>query len=403
MTLITNKKTRILVISHTFVQPPVRDRWIQFSHDYPAQVRLVTPSIWSDSEYRSLAKFDAKNVESGSFSLTALPTSTPGNHTRYLLKRLKKELHEFKPDIIYCVHEEFIWQLHQTILYRYLFYPRARLLFFSMRKFPRTNPMRIKGIKSLIRNLYYLTLWCIVKTGTDGALCHYPGIRAQMRSEGYKKPIKIGTQVGVNMSVFNKSSNTREQIRNKLGLSGFVIGYCGRLIREKGVFDILRAANRLKVPWNLLLVGDGPAREDFEKEISNLNLQNEVFITGRLPQQQIPSYFCAMDSFTIGSYETSEWIDTFPLVVAQAMLMKLPIIGSTSGAIPFQLNGEGLSFNPGDVTQLAKHLKYLSENPKEREIIGNRLFESAIDRFSTKALNNDLWQFFSELGSKNVI
>jgi glycosyltransferase involved in cell wall biosynthesis len=100
-----------------------------------------------------------------------------------------------------------------------------------------------------------------------------------------------------------------------------------------------------------------------------------------------------MDIFVLGSKETPTYIDTFPLVVAQAMTMGLPVVGSISGAIPYQLGGKGLLFPEGDAECLQQHLEHLIQESDARQLMGAALRERALEHFCIDAMNERFIEF----------
>jgi glycosyltransferase involved in cell wall biosynthesis len=388
---------KLLIISHALVLEPNRARWRALAQTGRYDIRLLVPeswvSGWFDTEEPQV--FRPQRIQREHYEVCPVPTTNNRIWGRYLIKNLHTQLRDFSPDVIYCIHEESIRALHQAIIYRRIFAPRAKLVYFSMDVFPRVPKMTFSR-KGMRRWLYRAALWRNVCWGTDGAICHYPGIRDQMRREGYKKPILIQTQIGVDPDLFKPDSAVRERVRRDLGLDGFVIGFVGRLTEAKGVLNLLTALDDMPPDWQLLLVGDGDAHASVEAWIERHNYGDRVKMTGYVPQDEVPEYMNAMDSLVLGSHTTETWIDTFPLVVPQAMAIKIPVIGSDSGAIPYQLGGEGLIFPEKDVNQLRKHLYTLADHPDLRRKMGEKLYDRAQEMFCIEGLNRQFSEFLEE-------
>jgi glycosyltransferase involved in cell wall biosynthesis len=102
-----------------------------------------------------------------------------------------------------------------------------------------------------------------------------------------------------------------------------VLLFVGRLIREKGIFELLEAVNYIKqqMPVHLLLVGDGPAVQKAKDLIKELNLTNEVTLTGYLRWERLSRAYQLADLFVLPSY-----FEGFPTVISEAMNTGLPII-----------------------------------------------------------------------------
>lgn len=121
-------------------------------------------------------------------------------------------------------------------------------------------------------------------------------------------------------------------LRQKLNLpqNAFVIGYSGRLVRDKGIaelvegFDILRAKHPYKVLY-LLLVGlfeDGDALSDNVKNI--IKADENIIYTGYI-KNKIELYYSLMSMLILPSYR-----EGFPTCVLEASAMRLPVLTTKS-------------------------------------------------------------------------
>jgi len=388
---------KLLVISHALIQKPAQKRWQALAEKYPdVQVRLLVPRHWVSTWFIKNVEFKGEPVREIRFEVVPIKTTNNRNWGRYLIRGLAGQFREYRPDVIFCIHEEQILQLQQTILYRKLFAPKAKLIYFSMNAFDRVLRPKNLHPKEVMKFLMTLFFWSRIKKGTDGALCHFPPIKDQMRKEGYKHPILLQTQIGVDNEVFQPDTRDRAAMREKLGLQGFVIGFTGRLIVEKGVLDLLKACENAPDDWELLFVGEGPCKTVIEEWAKNNHFENRVYMTGYVPVNEVVRYMRAMDVFVLGSRTTHIWIDTFPLVVAQAMASAVPVVVSSSGALPYQVGeNEGLVFNEGDSVGLRKQLEKLYQEPDFRLQEAKRLYSRAQHMFCIDAMNSHFHRFIT--------
>ena len=124
-----------------------------------------------------------------------------------------------------------------------------------------------------------------------------------------------------------------DSIRQKYGLKtdDFVVGFCGRLVRDKGVTELTGAFKLLKerypdIPVKLFVVGDPEKRDALPEEtISFLKESEDVIFTGMVEYSEIQKYYTVMDAFVLPSYR-----EGFPTVVLEASAMTLPLIVSRS-------------------------------------------------------------------------
>lgn len=97
----------------------------------------------------------------------------------------------------------------------------------------------------------------------------------------------------------------------------FTIIFVGRLAEEKNIKYIIDIEKMLseKIPnVKLLIVGDGPARNDYEAYSKELNLEEKVIFTGRAAWEDMPIYYHMADAFITASQS-----ETQGLTVIEAM------------------------------------------------------------------------------------
>jgi glycosyltransferase involved in cell wall biosynthesis len=130
----------------------------------------------------------------------------------------------------------------------------------------------------------------------------------------------------------------------------------GRLVWEKGHYDLLRALATLPDPPRALLVGDGPERARLLRYADELGLGGRVE-TRAVPYAEMPAVFAQASCVVLGSLPTPQWEEQFGMVLAEAMAAGAPILASSSGAIPEVLGPNAPLFAPGDWLELARLLR----------------------------------------------
>lgn len=107
--------------------------------------------------------------------------------------------------------------------------------------------------------------------------------------------------------------------------------YVGRLGPEKNLDFLLRAFNGVAQAFNhvrLLILGDGPAREEIEALASELGLSACVRFEGMVPYDKLPGYLAMCDAFV-----TASVTEVHPLSVIEAMASGLPVLGIQSPGV----------------------------------------------------------------------
>ncbi|CAN2049936.1 putative Glycosyl transferase family 1 [Candidatus Magnetomoraceae bacterium gMMP-1] len=352
------KKLKIAIISHALVVSVNQNRWKRLAEDKNYEVHLLVPKYWETEWFGKNEKkiFEPKELHDNNFYVHPLPTTSVKSWGRYLFRSFDAKFRKIKPDLIYIIHEESILIHHQIYLYRKLFAPKARIIFFSMN----ARGIPYQKTKHPLRKLVYKWMWENIKKNTEAALVHYPGCVDSLRSGDYKKPIYMQTQVGVDEILFAPKKDKRDEYRKKIDFEDkFIIGYTGRLTVDKGVDDLVAVFIELAKENNnlsLLLVGNGNLKGELEQIFKKENLKNKVHITGFIDQAEVPNYMNAMDIFVLGSKTMPHWLDTFPLVTVQAQAVGVPVIASNSASIPWQLADSAKIFAEGDRNELKQAL-----------------------------------------------
>ncbi len=170
----------------------------------------------------------------------------------------------------------------------------------------------------------------------------------------------------------------------RIGADYHLIVSPGRLVWEKGHFDVIRALATLPSEVRLQIVGSGPERERLLRYAEELGVGERVDIRA-VRYDEMPSVFAAASCVVLASLATPLWEEQFGMVLAEAIASGVPIAASSSGAIPEVLAGSGAAlFSPGDWGALADLLTSgpLSGPPGRRVDYP----EEIVARYSTNAV-----------------
>jgi glycosyltransferase involved in cell wall biosynthesis len=175
----------------------------------------------------------------------------------------------------------------------------------------------------------------------------------------------------------------------------FTVGYAGRLIERKGLFDLLAAVRRLDAPVELLMIGNGEIRDQL---VGQPIPGSQVRVLDGLTHDQMASGYAQLDVLVVPSHTTATWKEQFGRVIVEALWCGVPVVGSDSGEIPWliELTGGGIVFPEGDRDALAGALGRLREHPELRRQLAasgraavERLFSlpAATDRLERLLIN----------------
>jgi glycosyltransferase involved in cell wall biosynthesis len=160
----------------------------------------------------------------------------------------------------------------------------------------------------------------------------------------------------------------------------------GRLVWEKGHQDVMRAVALIhrgvvSAPSRpkLLVVGSGPEEKRLTRYAQELGIADCVEFRS-VPYEEMPSVYAQGSalvlaslpgtgcSLYLGDLPRCFWEEQFGLVFAEAMAAGLPIVSTTSGAIPEVVGDSADLVAPGDWMALARTLAHgvLSRPPATR-------------------------------------
>jgi len=208
-----------------------------------------------------------------------------------------------------------------------------------------------------------------------------------MKKKGLAAQAKV-IGMGVDTSLFRLLDASPK--KRELGLSGsFVIGYAGKMLAEKGIFDLIDAVSLLKHrkyrDVKLLMIGQGNTA-GLLSYAAEKGLKDSMVLCGGLLHNEIPLYYNSMDCLVVPSKTMKYWKEQFGRVIVEAMACGLPVIGSSSGEIPFTVGDAGLIFQEGSAEELAEKLSFLYENPSALKAFREKGQKRVEDNFTYSVL-----------------
>jgi len=144
---------------------------------------------------------------------------------------------------------------------------------------------------------------------------------------------------GIDTDHFAPDSNSA-QLRKDLGLADKkVIVSVGRLVHRKGQDVLIKSLPAIlaKHPTaHILMIGEGPYRNELIKIVDRLNLLNSVTFIGRIQYADLPRYICVGDLFAMPSRSRLAGLEVegLGIVYLEASSCALPVIAGRSGGAP---------------------------------------------------------------------
>lgn len=174
-----------------------------------------------------------------------------------------------------------------------------------------------------------------------------------------------------------------------------------RLSPNKGHNILLQAMAQLTGRYpqlRLMIIGDGPVRDELEEQIKELGLTDVVEMTGHVPYNQVSSVLHAarVKANVLPSYLHSE---SFPISLLEAMALGLPCIGTRWTGIPYIIvDGEtGFIVEPKDVDSLANAIEKLVSNPEMAAEMGRKGHRRVVEKFSAEHVASEVAAIYAEV------
>ena len=363
-----SRKLRVLAISHSAVHRASGRMRYERLHELRRDIdfTLVVPDRWREygrevplDPHTGTMDFRVERVR-----LQSIPKVGWYAHHYPGLSRL---LMEVRPDVIHAWEEPWSVVGLQIVRARNRLLPDAAVILESDQNILRVLPPPFEQIRRFtLRNIDL-----IVGRNED---CH-----AVARSCGFTGPTAT-VEYGVAPDIF--WPNDHAGARAELGAAGFTIGYVGRVVREKGLDDVLDAMAACPALVTLLVLGGGPDSEALQARAAELGLAERVRLLPPRPPAQVARFINGLDALVLMSRTTRTWKEQFGRVIMEAHACGVPVIGSDSGAIPSVVADGGWIVPEGDATALAGLLERLSAAPSEVALAGAAGRKQATTRFS---------------------
>lgn len=213
----------------------------------------------------------------------------------------------------------------------------------------------------------YLTKFYCDKTATELI------VPTKKAYDLFKNKYKVDRNIhiiptGIEIERFYEELLKKSQILNlkeKLSIQkeDFVILFVGRLGKEKSVDVLIDGQKEIVKKYpnvKLMIVGDGPDMNHFQKMVSDYKLENNVIFTGKVSYDDIPLYYGIADAFATAS-ET----ETQGLTVIEAMAASLPVLAIDDDSFRLAVVNDLNGYLFKDLKEYINYVYYLIENPKE--------------------------------------
>lgn len=347
---------RVLLISHTCQSSTEGQPKAQCLARIPdLQLRVLVPHKWRHYGNWRAPDVPAQSQYTYQVGRVRLPWAGPAQFYLHWYPELARTLKEFKPDVIDLWEEPWALVSAQACRLRNRLLPQAKIICETEQNINKTLHFPFERFRSFtLRNSDF-----VVARNTQAV--------EVVRAKGYRGPYEVVPNA-VDAKLFRPLD--RLECRRLLGLSGFVVGYVGRLVEMKGLMDILDALPMCPEGTNVLFVGSGPFQRDLERRVQELGRQDQVRFIPARPLQELPDYMNAIDVLTLVSRTTRGQVEQFGRVIIEAHACGTPVIGSSSGAIPAVVGQGGIIVPEQNPAALAAAITRLQQNLAQARQMG---------------------------------
>jgi glycosyltransferase involved in cell wall biosynthesis len=347
---------RILLVDKNLIDPVNHAKWARLSERPGVSLTAVTPERWVEN-FRPL-RFDP--ARPAAFPIEPLPVVWPGYENRgFYLGGLGGAIRRAMPDILILFEEPFSLFALQGVTAARRHAPKARIVLYSYDNLSkgRNFPYRPRQVYAAIERWVMKRAHLLLAANEEA--------RAQF-AERYPVPVRK-LYFGLDLAAF---ATPAEPLPRPEGC-GFLVGYVGRLLPMKGIDTLIEALAALPEDVHLSLVGGGPDRERLEALLAGKGLTHRARIHSAVPSAEVPARLTGLDALVLPSRTTRAWKEQYGRVLVEAMAAGVPVLGSSSGAIPEVIGDAGIVFPEGDAADLAHHLARLRSDEAERARLGD--------------------------------
>jgi glycosyltransferase involved in cell wall biosynthesis len=337
---------RVLMLSKACVVGMYQRKLEELAAFEDVDLSVVVPPFWQDRG----RVVPLERAYTSGYTLHVLPIVFNGHFHIHFYRGLNELVRQLRPHIVHIDEEAYNLAAFQAM--RLAQRNGAQALFFTWQNLLRRYPYPF----SFFERYNFAHAACAIAGNREA--------HGVLRRKGYQGPIHVLPQFGVDPDLYQKQPVPSER--------QFVIGYVGRMVEEKGVHLLLQAAAALEGEWALRLIGDGPYLSALRALSTELGIEQRVHFESWKPSAEMPYHLSSLQVLVLPSLTRSNWKEQFGRVLVEAMACEVPVIGSSSGEIPFVIGDAGLVFPEGDGAALRDALARLMKDPKLCAELGKR-------------------------------
>lgn len=370
-------RMKVTVVTHAYLAEENRKKLALLARE--VELEVVSPDRARTPLFRY--RIDTPVIQQDGYTMRffrPLPAAA-GIPARYVLWSRDLGLRRFRPDVVHVEGEPWTLVAQQALSCAGRHAPGAAVVC-TVRQHTYTSYGTLTGVKD------WLGRRAIARI--DRFLAGNSGSRRVLEERFAVSPerIELSPQLGVDTDHFRPvTPEERRETRRRWGLAedALVVGYCGRLVEEKGLLDLCQAVQaaqgRPGARLQLALLGGGPLR-------ARLEAAPGVVLHDTVAHGEVASFLQALDVFVLPTVAITDQRATLELdahALQEAMACGVASVGTASGVIPEILSGAGLLVPPSAPSALAEAMAQLLDPAKRRQW-GEAGRQRVLERYSNQ-------------------
>jgi len=363
---------RVLMVSKACVVGVYQKKLEELARLPGMELTVVVPPHWRDER----GTLTLERQYTSGYDLIVEPMAFNSHFHLHFYPGLGAQIRRVRPHLVHIDEEPYnLATAHALWLARR---SGAKGLFFSWQNIDRRYPVPFRWLERYV-----------LSHADYGIVGNQESARV-WQAKGYRGRLAIIPQFGVDPEIFGPVSKPPGR--------GFIVGYVGRLVEEKGVDLLLEALAGLEGMWRAYILGSGPEREPLQAQARRLGLADRVSFDAQIPSARMPAYYQQLDALVLPSRTRPNWKEQFGRVLVEAMACGVPVIGSDSGEIPHVIGDAGLIFPEGQAGALQAHLARLLANPDLRADLARRGRERVLACYTQAQVAAQTYEVYQAMG-----
>jgi len=370
---------RVLMISKALVAGTSQRKLEELAKCPGVELTLVTPEYWQSDDG---SKQVLEPLYTSGYRMIVTPMTLNGNFHLHYYPHLSKIMREVRPEVVHIDEEPYNFATFQAM--RLAHKQQAQALFFTWQNLYRTYPPPFRQLE--IYNYHHAA----------AALAGNREAQNVLRRKGFRGSIHIIPQFGFDTEIYRRSMPRPTRTAD----APFVLGYLGRLVENKGLPLLVEALASLPEYCHVVFTGNGPMKSELEALAARLGVTERTTFKAGVPTFEVPKELQQMDVLVLPSLTRPNWKEQFGRVLAEAMACETPVIGSSSGEIPYVIGDAGLVFTEGNAQELVACVRQLLGNPALYATLAARGRQRVLEYYTQEQIARQTYEVYLEMMGK---